>query len=112
MYVSSVTITNGGSGYTTAPTVSFSLNASPIYAGSISHASGTATISGGAVTGVTITDAGYYNSPPTISFSGGGGTGAAATAVITQRPLPEGLEIYNLTLHQKQYWNGTTWVSY
>ena len=40
----------------------------------------------GAVTGITITNAGagYTDGPPTITFSGGGGTGATATATVVQ----------------------------
>ena len=76
--VASVTITAGGSSYTSAPTVTFS--APP--AGGVT-ATGTATISGDAVSAVTITNPGNgYTSAPTISFSGGGGSGAAATAVL------------------------------
>ncbi len=79
--VKTVTITNGGSGYTTVPTVT-------ITGGGGSGATGTATISGGKVTGVILTNKGniaapYYTVAPTIAFSGGGGTGAAATATIT-----------------------------
>jgi hypothetical protein len=69
------TVVNGGSGYTSAPTVAFSGG------GSGSGAAATAVISGGVVTGLTITAGGTGYSPaPTIGFSGGGGTGAAATA--------------------------------
>ena len=68
--VASVTVTDGGSGYTSAPTVTISGNATA-----------TATVSGGKVTAITLTSAGYnYLSPPTITFSGGSGSGAAATA--------------------------------
>ena len=68
--VASVTVTNGGSDYTSAPTVTISGNATA-----------TATISGGKVTTITVTAAGYnYLSPPTITFTGGGGSGAEATA--------------------------------
>ena len=75
--VASATVTAGGSGYSSAPTVTFSAPTSGI------TATGTATVSGGAVTAVTITNAGNgYTSAPTISFSGGGGSGAAATAVL------------------------------
>ena len=69
---SSVTVTNGGSGYTSAPTVT-------VTGGGGSGATATATISNGVVTGVTITGGSGYTSVPTLSFSGGGGTGATAT---------------------------------
>ena len=47
-------------------------------------ATGTVSLSTGAVSAVTITSGGqYYNSAPTVSFSGGGGSGAAGTAVIS-----------------------------
>jgi len=77
--VASATITAGGSGYTSAPTVTFA--AAP--AGGTT-ATGTATISGDAVSAITITNAGEgYTSAPAITFSGGGGSGAAATAVLS-----------------------------
>lgn len=116
-----VVITNGGSGYTSAPAVTF-------FGGSGTGATGTATVVNGAVTAVQITNpgSGYavtdntiqviftgggstskiarltavltagavssitindggagYLSPPTITFIGGGGSGASATAVLT-----------------------------
>lgn len=81
--VKTIVVTNGGSGYTTAPTVA-------ITGGGGSGATATATVSGGKVTGVIITSPGtitaagpYYTSNPTVSFSGGGGTGAIAAANIT-----------------------------
>lgn len=72
-HVQSITVTNGGTGYTSAPTVVFS---------GTGGATATATVSGGAVTAITLTKCGSYtpSAPPTISFSGGGGSGAAATA--------------------------------
>ena len=75
--VASATVTAGGSGYSSAPTVTFSAPTSGI------TATGTATVSGGAVTAIVITNAGNgYTSAPTVTFSGGGGSGAAATAVL------------------------------
>jgi FtsP/CotA-like multicopper oxidase with cupredoxin domain len=74
--LSGVTVTAGGTGYTTAPTVGFT-------GGGGTGATATATIAGGGVTGVTITNPGTgYTTAPTVTFSGGGGTGAAGTATI------------------------------
>ena len=70
-----MTVTNGGSGYTTTPLVRIDSG------GTIAAA--TATVSGGAVTGVTVTNGGSgYTSAPDVGFSGGG-RGAAATATIS-----------------------------
>lgn len=74
--VASVTITNGGAGYASAPTVTFSAPG-----GSGTTATGTAVISGGVVTSVTITNPGSgYELVPTVTFSGGS-PATAATAV-------------------------------
>ena len=74
--VSTINVTNGGTNYTSAPTVNISGNGN--------GAQATATVSGGRVTSVTVTNGGSnYTTAPTISFSGGGGSSATATAVIT-----------------------------
>jgi hypothetical protein len=75
--VRSISVTAGGSSYTSAPTVSFS-------GGGGSGATATATIDAdGAVNGVAVTAEGTgYTDVPTVSFSGGSGSGAAATATI------------------------------
>jgi len=74
--VASVTVSNQGSGYTTAPIVSFS-------GGGGSGAVATATVSAGKIIGVTMTSGGSgYTSAPTVNFSGGGGSSARGTAVI------------------------------
>lgn len=71
-----IVVAAGGQGYTSAPTVSFT-------GGGGTGAAGTAVISGGKVTGVTITNGGSgYSTAPTIVFTGGGGTDAAATATV------------------------------
>ena len=78
--ITNPTVTNGGSGYTSAPTVVFT-NATGDTTGS--GAAGFAVINNGAVVGVVITSAGTgYTAAPTISFTGGGGTGAAATTTL------------------------------
>jgi len=65
--VQSVTITNGGSGYTSAPTVTFSAPPVPGV-----RATGTAVVSGGQVMSVMITNPGSgYSTAPTITFTGG-----------------------------------------
>ena len=70
-----ITVTNGGTGYTSAPTVT-------ITGGGGSGATATATVLSGAVTGVTITAAGTgFAGAPTVSF-GGPGSLAAATASV------------------------------
>lgn len=82
--VGSITITNGGSGYTAAPTVTFSGG------GGGSGATGTAVIQSGAVVSVTITNAGTgYTAAPTVVFSAPtSGTTATGAAV-----LASGLDI-------------------
>lgn len=84
--VDTITVTAGGSGYTSAPTVVITPSGS-----SGTGATATATIANGEVTSVTVTNRGYtYNAVPLISFTGGGGTGATATATIVHQPdLPD-----------------------
>lgn len=74
--VQSVSLTSGGSGYTSAPTVSFPIPGS--------GATITATEAGGSVTVLTITAGGSGYVPGTypLAFSGGSGTGAAATYTV------------------------------
>ena len=68
---------SGGSGYTTAPTVSFELL--PGQAGS--GATATAVLSGDTVSSITVTSGGSgYTAPPKVVLTGGGGTGAKAVA--------------------------------
>lgn len=82
--VKEITITNGGSGYTETPTVTFN-------EGGDNDATATATVTDGSVTAITLDrdpagikfyQEGSYTSPPTITISGGGGSGASATATI------------------------------
>lgn len=74
-----INVTAGGSAYTFPPSVTVTGGTS----GSSLIARAFAVLSGGAVSAVYLFDGGFgYISVPTIAFSGGGGTGAAATAVI------------------------------
>ena len=72
--VDDIAVSAGGTGYTSAPTVTFT-------GGGGTGATATATVSGGVVTAVTVTAGGTgYTSAPTIGFTGGAGSGATATA--------------------------------
>ena len=96
--VTGVTISAGGAGYTSAPTVTFS--AAP--AGGVT-ATGTAVINGGAVTAILITNPGQgYTAAPTITLTGGGYTTiATATASITSKTLVAGTDFsYDATYGQ------------
>ncbi len=77
--IASLALMNGGSGYASAPTVTIT--------GTGSGATAVATVAGGVVTGITLTNpgSGYMvsgQSCPLVTFSGGGGTGAAAAAIV------------------------------
>jgi hypothetical protein len=78
--VGQVGIVQAGSGYTSAPAVIIS---APNTANGV-QATAVATITANAVSSILITEAGTgYTSSPTITFNGGGGSGANAIAGIT-----------------------------
>ncbi len=59
-------------------------------------AKATATITGDAVSGITITDGGaHYKvaTPPTVTITGGGGSGATATATVSSTGIVNGITI-------------------
>ena len=73
-----IILDNGGSGYTSAPTISFT-------GGGGSGATAAAEIGGGAVTKVYIQNPGTeYTSAPTVVFTGGAGSDAKATAIASE----------------------------
>jgi len=72
--ITQIAITDGGSGYVSAPTVSIE--------GDGSSAAGTAYVSGGQVKKVEMTNRGSGYQFAKISFTGGSGSGASARAVI------------------------------
>lgn len=72
---STIVVVSGGTGYTVAPTISFS-------GGGGSGAAATATVSGGQVTAITLTSAGTgYTSTPTVVITRVSGTGTDAVAI-------------------------------
>ena len=75
--VSSIVISNGGSGYSTAPVLTITGG------GATNPAIATCTVAGGVINGVTIVSPGYgYTSTPTVVISGSNQT-ASLTAIIT-----------------------------
>jgi len=72
-----IDVTAGGTGYTSAPTVTIT--------GDGSGATATATVTGGAVTAVTVTGKGTNYRVVDITFSGGGGSDAAARGVLAPK---------------------------
>lgn len=80
--VSKITVTAGGTGFTTAPTVTFT-------GGGGTGATATAIVENGVLTEVIVSAPGTgFTTVPTIGFTGGGGTGATATASIAYRINP------------------------
>ncbi|MFY8160334.1 MAG: hypothetical protein ACOVNU_03320, partial [Candidatus Kapaibacteriota bacterium] len=74
--VSGITVTNGGSGYTSVPTISFT-------GGGGTGATATANLTPTSIASLTFGGGGSgYAAAPTISFSGGGGSNAAATTTL------------------------------
>lgn len=74
--VTTITVTDGGDGYTAAPTVT-------ITGGNGAGATATAAIANGEVTEITLTRHGSgYTTAPTVTIAGGNGAGAAATSAI------------------------------
>jgi hypothetical protein len=79
--ITGIQVTNGGAGYSSAPTVTISGNGT--------SAAATATISGGSIVKIEMNNesaamgSGYDYA--TVSFSGGGGAGAVALPIITSR---------------------------
>ena len=68
-------ITNGGSGYSSAPTITI--------VGDGSGATATATVSGGAITAINITGVGSNFTQATVTVSGGGGSSGAVKAIVS-----------------------------
>ena len=72
-----ITVGSGGSGYTSAPTVT-------ITGGGGTGATAVAVLDGGEVAEINIVNHGSgYTSTPTVTLTGGAGTGATATATVS-----------------------------
>jgi hypothetical protein len=81
--VMQIIVTNAGSGYTTAPTVTISAPPSGVTATATASVKWYAAGTTGTLLSITITNAGSgYVAAPTVTLSGGGGTAATAIAYI------------------------------
>jgi hypothetical protein len=93
--VSSVTVTNGGSGYSSVntPVLVFS---SPVGATAVQAQPGNVTVSGGAITSVEVADAGAgYSAPATITITEGfGGSNAVLTPVMRATGIRDVVSVY------------------
>ena len=103
--ITAIAVATGGSGYATAPTVTINY---PDALGPVVQATATATISGGVVTAITITNpttnSGYVNTP-TVTLSGGGYTTAATAGTVTLTPYITTVanqEVYPLSAYTSQ----------
>jgi|GEM_PF-1414783 len=111
--VTTITVTNGGSGYTSAPAVNLT-------GGNGSGAAAMATISGGHVNSIKIINGGSgYTIAPSITITDGGGNGASATLTIGDEInvgkitcfVGEGDNWYTgdyLVLNGTRLWDGTS----
>jgi hypothetical protein len=83
--VTAISVGAGGTGYTSAPTVTVTGRNGG------SGATATATVSGGAVTGITMGAQGNYL--PTLSITGGSGAGATATVALNSSGAISGVTL-------------------
>jgi len=78
-YIGSITVVNGGTGYTGTPTITIS--------GAGSGATATATVTNNVITAIAVTNSGSgYDSGTIITISGGGGSNATASVTISDAP--------------------------
>jgi FtsP/CotA-like multicopper oxidase with cupredoxin domain len=80
--VSSITVTNGGSGYTSAPTVTITGAGTGATAEAVVDLEAGSPTLGQVIAINLLTVGSGYSAAPTVTISGGGGTGAAATAAV------------------------------
>lgn len=116
--ITGFTVANGGTGYTgLGPNITVSSGPIPSSLTTASISGITWVITGGALTSVTSFGGypGSYNSTPTITLSGGGGSGAVVFPVMTQ-VLTEGMTYYctdctatDSSTGVLQVWNGSSW---
>ncbi|MFY7883874.1 MAG: hypothetical protein ACOVOV_03390, partial [Dolichospermum sp.] len=95
--IKSIYLSNGGTGYATVPTITFT-------GGGGSGAAATAFITGGVITRIVVTSTGSnYSSAPTVVITSATGTGAVATANVSAGKVMSG----PVTLSLSSNYDGT-----
>ena len=90
--VSSINILNGGTGYTSQPTVTIS--APPATENAVQATAGVVTIDGGVITAIAVGNPGRgYIDPPTVTITGGGGVDAEAKINLIESELLNSVSI-------------------
>ena len=93
--LATISVTVGGSGYTSTPTVVLTGGTTG------TTASATATLSGGAVSSISLVTVGAgYTAAPAVTFSGGAGTGTTASAFI----MPTGMNGDAVSVYSGRVW--------
>jgi trimeric autotransporter adhesin len=80
-------VTNGGSGFTSAPTITVTGGTQPVGATAYTSSSFSITVNNGKVVSVYLTGIQPYITPPTLTFTGGGG-GTGATLAFPSNCFP------------------------
>jgi len=103
--IGDIVITNGGSGYTSQPTVTIS--APPGTEDSIQATAGVVTIEDGVITAIAVGNPGRgYVTAPTITITGGGGAGATAVTSLIEASLSNAVSVLRrFTVVVDRYFN-------
>lgn len=105
LQIGTLVVSNGGSGFTSQPTVIIS--APPPTVNAIQATAGAVTIVAGKITAIALGNPGRgYTSPPTITITGGGGTGAVVTASMVESEISNAVSVFRrFTIRVDRYFN-------
>lgn len=91
--VSSIVVINGGSGYSSQPTIIIS--PPPGTANAVQATAGIATIVGGVITSIELGNPGLgYQTSPTVTIMGGGGAGATAVTQVGASQISNAVSVF------------------
>jgi len=93
--VTSISVTNGGSGYSYSNPPTVTISAPPPSSSSVQATIGSITIVSGVITAISINNIGNgYLTIPTVVIAGGAGSGATAVAQVTQANLINAVSVF------------------